>query len=395
MEPLNLHFNFRDIFRSPRLALSGKKIWTFIVANFVAYVIYFILNYIALSLSGQSFNETWNTQGIYPCLYLLGGPWFAWALFWTSILFWIFTIQLASTAVARITYKQLKGDDFFSANDGWRYVKKHWHPIIFSPISLILILFLFLAISALFALIGKIPYLGEFIFALPYPVYFFGSMFTIYTGIVLVISFLYSPAIVATMEEDTMGAVFNSYAITWSQPWRIITYYAILIPIATIGVTTLKIFSFYSIKLINTIFSHYILMGSKLTDIFGSAADIVWPKELFLSISTGLTTCSLLCGNSCNLSVHLNVFYSRFIPSAPQSISGSEYFATIFLSIFLFILTLSFLSYMLSILSVGNTLMFSIYRMRSDNDNILTHKDEDELEEEKIDVNLITKTNDV
>jgi len=33
--------------------------------------------------------------------------------------------------------------------------------------------------------------------------------------------------------------------------------------------------------------------------------------------------------------------------------------------------------------------------MRSDNDNILTHKDEDELEEEKIDDNPITKTDDI
>ena len=27
MGPMDLHFNFRDIFRAPRLALSGKKIW--------------------------------------------------------------------------------------------------------------------------------------------------------------------------------------------------------------------------------------------------------------------------------------------------------------------------------------------------------------------------------
>ena len=49
MEPMNLHFDVRDIFRSPRLALSGKKIWIFLSANVIGYVAYFILNYIALA----------------------------------------------------------------------------------------------------------------------------------------------------------------------------------------------------------------------------------------------------------------------------------------------------------------------------------------------------------
>ena len=52
MEPMNLHFDVRDIFRAPRLALSGKKIWIFLVSNIIGYVSYFILNYLALALSG-------------------------------------------------------------------------------------------------------------------------------------------------------------------------------------------------------------------------------------------------------------------------------------------------------------------------------------------------------
>ena len=52
MEPMNLHFDVRDIFRSPRLALSGKKIGIFLFANIIGYSAYFILNYIALALSG-------------------------------------------------------------------------------------------------------------------------------------------------------------------------------------------------------------------------------------------------------------------------------------------------------------------------------------------------------
>ena len=44
--------------------------------------------------------------------------------------------------------------------------------------------------------------------------WFFGSVFVIYTSIVLIVASLFTPAIVGAMEEDTMGAVFQNYSIT-------------------------------------------------------------------------------------------------------------------------------------------------------------------------------------
>jgi hypothetical protein len=55
MGPMKLHFDIRDIFRAPRLALSGKKIWIFIVGNIVGYVSYWILTYVAFALAGMNF----------------------------------------------------------------------------------------------------------------------------------------------------------------------------------------------------------------------------------------------------------------------------------------------------------------------------------------------------
>ena len=58
------------------------------------------------------------------------------------------------------------------------------------------------------------------------------------------------------------------------------------------------------------------------------------------------------------------------------------------LSIVLFLILLSALSYRLSVLSVGETIMFVIFKKNSDDDNLLDRKDEDELEEENDDTNL-------
>ena len=380
MEPINLNFDFRDLFKSPRLALSGKKICIFIFANLFSYLIYFILNYIALALSGYSFINIWNSQGLYPCLLITGGPWYSLVLFWTSILFWFYANQLASTAVSRITYKQLKGDEFYSINDSWNYIKEHWHPLIFTSLTLGSITFFFVLISALFALIGKIPFIGEIIFSIPYLLYLFGSIFTIYTGFVFFISFIYSPAIVGTIEEDTMGSVFNNYSITWGQPWRIVIYNIILIPLACLSTGIFKLVSFYGIKLINVIMGHEILMGSKLNEITGFAANIVWPQKLFTSIAEKFSTCSIFCDSACNLGIHMNAFFDFFIPINSSNISSLESIAAIILAFFFIIISISFISYFLSILSVGETIMFIIFRKISNDDNILLHKDGEEFD---------------
>ena len=66
MGPMNLYFDVRDIFRAPRLALSGKKIWTMMQATFVGYFIYGLFSYFALMAQGMTFGDTWEIFGIFP-----------------------------------------------------------------------------------------------------------------------------------------------------------------------------------------------------------------------------------------------------------------------------------------------------------------------------------------
>ena len=363
---MKLYFNYKDIFRAPRIALSGKKIWIYLKFNVKGYIVYFLSNYLGFLLAGQSLKDTWLSQGLYPCLYYMEAPWYALFLFWIGIIYWIKAILYASTAVSRVTYKQLKGDEFYSVKDSSIFLKKHWHAIIFSPIAIVLTLLFFFTLASIFALLGKIPYLGELFFALTYMIYFFGSIFTIFTAIVLITSIVYNASIIGTLEEDTMGTVFNSYSITWTQPWRMISYHLILIPLSYLA-TQIFTWSIYgSFKLINLVFGHEFLMGNKLTKIVGTAANYVWPKDISI----------YLHGDN------YSFFYDFFIPNSQHySLNGVECFAAIIIGLFLFIITLSIVSYYFSIISVGETLMFAIYKQKSDDYNILKRKDEEELED--------------
>ncbi|MBT3590852.1 MAG: hypothetical protein HOK52_12475 [Candidatus Marinimicrobia bacterium] len=372
MNPINLYFDVRDIFRAPRLALSGKKIWIFLIGNLAGFVLYWIFTYIALAAAGVPFSNAIATYGLYPCLYGVDAPWFAWALYYIGSLGWIAFLHLSCTAVARVTLKQLKGDNFFSAGDAWNYVNKHWHPVIFTSISIVLILGFFLLFAGIFALFGKIPYVGEYLFALPYLFYFLGSVFTVYTAFVLVISCIYTPAIVGAYEEDTMGSVFQSYSIAWSQPWRVVLYNIVLLPLAWWSLKLFSWFMFAGFQLVNHVFGMSFLMGEKATSIVGNALNFVIPRGLCESICAPFSCSGALCGTPCS-------FYT--LPEA-GSLSGSEMGASIIVGLFLLLILFSIVSYGLSILSVGETLMFIIFKKKSDDDDLIERKDEDELEED-------------
>ena len=392
MGPMDLYFDVRDIFRAPRLALSGKKIWIFMIGNLAGFTLYWIFSYLSLALAGMSFGDALNQYGLYPCLYGNEAGWVAWVTYFIGLDAWIITIYLASTAVSRVTLKQLKGNDFFSAGDAWAYVQKHWHPIVFAPISIVLIIAFFLVFSGIFALMGKIPYLGEFLFAVPYLFYFFGSVFTIYTLFVLIISLHYTPAIVGAYEEDTMGTVFQSYSITWSQPWRVIGYHLVLIPLIEISVILFSWFWVAGYGLINYVFGCNWFMGAKLSGMVNYATSLVYPDWLcsFIAGCSGcLTACLTACFSGC-LS-----FFNCSIPAASGTLSGSETVASVMLAISIFLVGLSVLSYGLSIISVGETLMFIIFKKKSDDDDLLQRKDEDELEEDDDDFSFDEDSDDL
>ena len=373
MQPMKLYFDVRDVFRAPRLALSGKKIILFTQANLAGYFAYWILIYLGAMVNGMSFTDAWSLYGLYPCLLEMEAlSLFPCVLFWIGVVVWFYAISLGATAVSRVTYRQLKGDEFYSGSDAWNYVKKHWHPIIYSSVSLILILAFLFIIAGIFGLLGKIPYVGEFLFVFPYLLYLFGSVFTIYTSIVLLVSLIYTPSIVATYEEDTMGTVWHNFSITWGQPWRMISYHLVLLPLLIIGGYLFSYFWISGYELINIVFGHDFFMGTKLMKIVGWASQAVHPEALCSLIGNNCSICSV-CSSGC-------LSCGSILSANVVDLSGTEQITAYVMVIFLFLIMISAVSYTMSILAVGETLMFIIFKNRTDNDNILEKDDEDDID---------------
>ena len=379
MGPYSLNFDYRDIFLSPKLGLSGKKIWVFVRGNILGFSSYWILTYLALTVEGRDLMTSVESHGLYPILFGTKMQWYSWVIYWLGIIFWLGIILLSSTAVSRITLKQIKGNDFFSGKDGWKYSKKHMSSILLTPLALISIITFFVIFASFIGLISSIPFIGKILFVVPYVVYFFGSVFTIYTAIVFLVSMLFTPSIVGVYEEDTIGAVFNSYSITLGHAWRLVLYYLILFPLVFLSVEIMSWFWMNGMGFVNFVFGSDWLLGNDLYLLSSYASSIVFTPiiETISGIKEAVT-------NFIGFSYTLPKVFPYVFESIPTRMSGIETIFSLLLAVSYFIIGLSILSFGLSILSVGHTIMFIIFKKRGEDDNLLNRVDEDEIEDDYI-----------
>ena len=140
MKEYGLHFNYKDIFLAPRLALSPKKIWVLIIGNLSGFILYWVSSYISLILSGVKINDAIADYGLYPFLFGSSAPIISWIIYYLGILIWLSFILASCAGVSRLTLKQLQGDNFYSANDAIDYVVKKWKSVLFAPFSIFLIM---------------------------------------------------------------------------------------------------------------------------------------------------------------------------------------------------------------------------------------------------------------
>ena len=399
MSEYNLHYNYRDLFLAPRLALSPKKIWVFIFGNLCGYIAYWILSYLSLVFSGVQINDAISDYGLFPCLYGNSAPLISWLIYYSGIGTWLFFILISITAVSRITIRQLKGDNFFSANDALDYAMKKWKSVIFAPLSIIFIIFILFIIACIFAMIGSLPLIGDLSLPLFYIFYFLGGIFTVYSFIVFMVSLFFSPVIIGAIEEDTIGTVFHSYQITFNQPWRIITYHALLIPQIIIFINIFSWFYSMSFSLINLIFGYF--MSGRFENILGYAVSIVdtsWissdtsmlniilEKDLFGPLAMASDLIEFILNSLIKFfSLFLMALPNFYFDSYSESLTAIETISGILLSIPLILLTLSVISYGLSILSVGETIIFIIFKKIMDGDNILSLNNEEDINKYQVD----------
>ena len=350
-----LHFDIRDIFRVVRLGWSGKKIWVGLCGTLIAWAGYTIMAIADHLLAGASLGEVWQRYGLFP-----GPAPFPFTLAGAAIdvlaLLYVWVVVLLTTCmICKMTYQQLKGDDFYSSGDAWGFIRQNWGGVVWGPVATLALLVFFVVAGIVIGwLAGLIPWAGEVAFGVLFIPIFFAALVAVFISIAFVVSLTMSPAVVGTVGEDALEVAIQSFSLAWSQPWRLVLYLVWMKISVSVGSVLLGIFMASSLGL--AIWACGLFMKEKLANMVYVAGQYV-PFDF--------TRCEWL-----------SLDVTAFLPPAGVP-SGAELLAGGIFAVMLILLTVVFGSYALSAYASGLSLIYVILRKRKDDENLLEWEDDE------------------
>ncbi|HDM42903.1 MAG TPA: hypothetical protein ENG29_00775 [Firmicutes bacterium] len=374
---VSLYFDIRDIFRAVKLGFAAKKIWIHFTYLFYGLLIYDILTYIAAKISGYDLAIMWHTYHFFPCPFskaypmdfTVGGD----ILYWIGVAVMVILWFLASAAVGKITIEQLRGNDFYSRKEAFNFIKKNWKAVIFSPIALIILMVILFVGGMVVGAWQEIPYVGEIttnLLAIPI---FIVSLFFVLLVAVIALSFIMTPAVVATTKNDTFETMFELFSSLTSQPWRIVIYDILLWIIAPLGTALFFIASFLGIKVMFATYyyaSEIIHTPEKVNTLFAYAMQYL-PNLPFIK---SLSPC---CQNFYNWLTLIPAGIPNFKPVFYETLNWSMHLSGFILGLTFTLILLFIASYLLTINSVGQVIIYTIVRKKKDDENLLEMLDEE------------------
>lgn len=367
-------FDFRDVFRAPRLAFSLQRMWIQLVGMTVGYAGYLVLTYVAFLTGGFGIGNTWAKFGLLPCLFASGEvfPWYAWVIYGIGTLFLLAAFLIANTAVSRAVYMTQKGNNFYTWREAYSFAFRKLGSVLLTPVSLLILIGFMVAGGLFVGLLGRIPYVGELGLSLFTLLWLFAGLLVFFFAIVTFVAILLVPSIIATTDEDAFEAVFQSFSVVWNQPWRLVVYelQTVVLALFSMGVFAFAVKE--AVLIMNGIFT--VSMGSDFVNLANNGQAM---------LQSWLLLGQVIIENLYRDFAGAVYFSHEFI-----AIPTSELPVTIVISSYFYALSLLFMagwivSYGLSTFTVGNTVLYIIIRKHKDDENLLERKDKEEEEEEE------------
>ena len=232
-----------------------------------------------------------------------------------------------------------------------------------------LIIIALIVMGLILALIALVPYFGQIFFAVMAIPAFAVSLFILYLVIVVVVSLIIGPSIVGETGNDTFDTLFESFSVINDQPWRFITYEALLEIIMVIGVGILGFFSAKAIFLGQDVIG-LIVPVDKLDNILLNAAyyvKITVPPILPEGYHTFIVDYIEWIGMP-------NLLFPPNYVTAFESWAGA--IASFILGVIYYLIILFVMSLGGAIYWAGNTLIFTVLVKKKDDKNLLEIKEE-------------------
>jgi len=365
----HMRFDIRDIFRSPRIALGIQRIWIQFLGLLVGYVGYLVFTYLSLLASGVGFSLAWKKYGLLPCLMPEAASWYSYIIFAIGALWLVAMYLISATAVSRATYMLVKGNHFYIWRDAIRFAMKKSASVLLSPLAIVIIIALVLIGGAVVGLLGKIPFVGALGLSVFTILWFLAALFVVFLVIIFAVAMIQAPAIIATTDDDAFEAVFQSFSMVWTQPWRLVFYELLSGILAIFAFFVLAFFAKKAFIVMENVFAAS--MGDNFINISSHAMYLlnVWLIQSVAWIDSIFGKCAPL------------IYFSRvFDPLVLPH--GYQYVAAFIFSLSMLLIGGFIFSYGVASFNVGNTLAYIVLRKMKDNENLLERKDAEEEDED-------------
>lgn len=232
-----LHLNFKDVFRAIRLGFSAKKIWMMFLGLLFGTAGYTFLTYVAYAVAGQDWLTVWDNYRLlpFPRPDVWEFPWYSWVIYATGVLWFLVAVLLAGTAVSRVAFEQLRGDEFYESRAAFKFAFDHASSVLLAPLLIVGFVVLIAVGGVMLGLIGLIPHFGNlFIGIMAFPA-FIASAFIVYLLVVLLFTVLIGPSVVGATRNDIFDTLFEVFSCVNEQPWRLVWYTAVIGVLAKFG----------------------------------------------------------------------------------------------------------------------------------------------------------------
>ncbi|MFQ5453284.1 MAG: hypothetical protein ACE5D6_03760, partial [Candidatus Zixiibacteriota bacterium] len=194
MKP-HIYYNFKDILWAPAKALSVKRIFVMTFFVCVALVIYDIFTFIALAIDGEKLKYIISVYGLFPFYKITYGNVFAQIIFALGVIFSIISVMLGFFAVSAIEIEAARSNRFFSAFKAIRFSFNRLKQIFLSELSIAVFITFIILLMAVFGLICRIPFIGQWLYAIFFLIPgFIIAIFTVFIFIVLQVSLILLPS---------------------------------------------------------------------------------------------------------------------------------------------------------------------------------------------------------
>jgi len=262
--------------------------------------------------------------------------------------------------VSKIPVEQLRGDFFFPIGEAFVFLRGRWKSVLGAFIGLLLLQMVLVLIPLSIAWIGKLPGVGTpflLFTSLFLPVGFFLGVVIVLIAVIFGVSLFFVPAVVATTGADAFETIYQQFAIVWNVPWLTVCYEMILFLLKSIFVPIWAFFCIAGFSIV--VFPISLLHTEEMRRALGSANLWVGGALERLAALPYINSLGIfdLSGTGPGTAV-----FDTMVPAISLTI-------TVFLGVGVVI------AYLFSMVSAGNTIIYTILRKRIDGQNLVEPPD--------------------